>query len=361
MPVKKNPKTGLWEARVSARHPITKKSKNLHRINFATKPEALRAEKKMWNQLFSKFNEEVHPLWNAVAEEYTEKKRAEGSVSERYLAEKTGTIKKYTGDLWRRRAIDQIRTQEIKDLITIDIHGISESRKKEIYKAIKHVFDYATDAGYVSSNPMPKIGFKLNKKMYPVLVESEIRLLLSEAKKKNHLFYPVYVTALHTGMRNGELYALEWEFVDLERNLIQVRASYDRTYGFKDLTKGGYDRLIELSPPLKKLFIELKAANPDSKFVLPRIPEWTIGRQSAVLREFLGDIGIKSVRFHDLRASWACLLMTKGVPAAQVQMMGGWKDMKTFQIYVRKAGIEIKGATKVLSCLEEDNEDEDFS
>ena len=31
--------------------------------------------------------------------------------------------------------------------------------------------------------------------------------------------------------------------------------------------------------------------------------------------------------------------------------IGGWRDMKTFQIYVRLAGIEVKGATDVLSVL----------
>ena len=121
-----------------------------------------------------------------------------------------------------------------------------------------------------------------------------------------------------------------------------------------EVTKGGCDRMVEISPPLKVFLLQLKEESGEQEFVLPRSRDWETGRQSSILREFLGEIGLKSVRFHDLRASWACLLMMKGVPAIQVMMMGGWRDMKTFQIYVRKAGIEIKGATKVLSCLEID-------
>ena len=31
--------------------------------------------------------------------------------------------------------------------------------------------------------------------------------------------------------------------------------------------------------------------------------------------------------------------------------IGGWKDIKTFQIYVRLAGVEVKGATNVLDVM----------
>ncbi len=357
MPVRKNEKNGTWEARVAARHPVTKKPTNLCRIKIKTKAEAERMEKTMLRQLYAKFHEYQHPLWNEVAEEYTKTKTAEGQVSQRYLEEKALTVKKYTEKLWARKYVDQITTQEIRDLVLISPVNISDARKKEILKAIRHVFDYAVDKNYLSKSPVPKIKFTLNKKMHDVLSEKELKILLNEAKKRAHPFYYLLATAIYLGLRNGECYSLRWASVIFDRDLVHIRESYDRKAGHKDYTKAKYDRLVELPAPLRKILLELKEITGDQEYVLPRLKEWDTGRQAAVLREFLGVIGVKSVRFHDLRASWACLLMTKGVPAAQVQKMGGWTDMKTFQIYVRKAGIDIKGATKVLSCLDDSEDD----
>ena len=74
------------------------------------------------------------------------------------------------------------------------------------------------------------------------------------------------------------------------------------------------------------------------------------GDQARELRMFLSGLGLPAIRFHDLRATWAILLLSKGVqPLKVMMMMGGWKDLKTMQIYVRKAGVDIKGASDCLA------------
>lgn len=51
----------------------------------------------------------------------------------------------------------------------------------------------------------------------------------------------------------------------------------------------------------------------------------------------------------EIRASWATLLLSKAVPPVKVMAMGGWKDMKTMMIYIRKAGVDLGGATDCIS------------
>ncbi|MBK9322207.1 MAG: tyrosine-type recombinase/integrase [Bdellovibrionaceae bacterium] len=87
-------------------------------------------------------------------------------------------------------------------------------------------------------------------------------------------------------------------------------------------------------------------------FVLPRIYRWDQGEQARVLRLFLKSVGLPEIRFHDLRASWATLLLSRGVAPSKVMSMGGWSDMKTMMIYMRKAGIDIKGSTSVLDDMQ---------
>lgn len=149
-------------------------------------------------------------------------------------------------------------------------------------------------------------------------------------------------------MRNGELYALSWENVDIDNRKILVNISWNNKDGFKS-TKPGDDRILEIAPRLAKILEKVKKDYPESSFVLPRIDRWDRGDQARELRIFLEGLGLPRIRFHDLRASWATIMLSKGIPPIKVMMMGGWKDLKTMQYYVRKAGVSIKGITDSLN------------
>ena len=64
---------------------------------------------------------------------------------------------------------------------------------------------------------------------------------------------------------------------------------------------------------------------------------------------FLQGMGIPPVRFHDLRATWATLLLCKRVEPIRVMKMGGWEGIKTMMIYTQKAGVDIRGVSDVLN------------
>ena len=191
--------------------------------------------------------------------------------------------------------------------------------------------------------------FRTGDKIKKVLTEEQVALFLNRAREYNIQWYPHWCLALYTGMRNGELYALTWDKVSFERGQILVNTSWNNKDGFKD-TKSGDDRIIQIAPQLMELLGEwkLQSPAPESGFVLPRISKWEKGEQARELRMFLSGLGLPAIRFHDLRATWATLLLSKGVEPIKVMIMGGWKDLKTMQIYVRKAGVDIAGATDCL-------------
>lgn len=99
------------------------------------------------------------------------------------------------------------------------------------------------------------------------------KTLLTQAKIMDCEWYPIWATAIYTGMRNGELYALTWDKVNLEQRRILVDSSWNSEDGFKD-TKSGDDRIVEIAPDLLFIFKELKLKNGDSNFVLPRLDKW---------------------------------------------------------------------------------------
>jgi integrase len=145
-------------------------------------------------------------------------------------------------------------------------------------------------------------------------------------------------------MRSGELYALTWDKVDFEVARIRVDRNWNNKDGFKG-TKSGDDRNVDMAPELVTLLKDLKLKTAHTGFVLPRLGRWDKGEQARELQLFLGAIGIPPVRFHDLRATWATLMLSRGVESVKVMSMGGWRGMDTMMRYVREAGIDIKGIT----------------
>lgn len=246
--------------------------------------------------------------------------------------------------------IDEITGNDIRVLLEARLEGNAESHRKFFIKGTRGVFQFAVDEGIINRNPTPVIKFKINDKIKSVLNEEQIMTLLRRAQELEWEWYPHYAVALYTGLRSGELYALKWEHVNIDERQILVNCSWSSKDGFKS-TKSGHDRVVEIPKPLVPVLAELKMkANIDDDFVLPRMWKWDQGEQARQLRLFLKSIGLPEIRFHDLRASWATLLLSKGVAPSKVMSMGGWSDMKTMMIYMRKAGIDIKGAT---SCLDD--------
>lgn len=335
--------------RVSARNPKTKQPNNLFRIGFSTKAEAQRAEKEMWKQLLGKFNNFVHPSWNQVANECVDHLVSRKGDSA-YLDDLALVIRKYGSKAWGRKPIDEITAYEVELLIE-GIEGLSEERKKDILKHLRQVFNFAKYKGYIKEVPDPQMRFKLNQKIFKTLNEKQMEYFLEKAWECDHPWKEIWAAACFTGMRNGELYALKPEDVDFDSDTIHVCRGYVEGKGIVDYTKGGYDRIVDLAEPLKRIFLYLIEQDPEREFLLPRIPKWDSRRQADILREFLCSINLPSIRFHDLRAAWCTVLLNKGVPSEQVRAQGGWKDIKTFQRYIRQSAIQIKGSLKVLNSI----------
>lgn len=233
--------------------------------------------------------------------------------------------------------------------------GIGLNHMKKFRHMIRSLYEFGIAYRYMPRGtpiPTPEIKFGRVDEVAPeILNTEEILKLVSEAYGRVHPWRHVWAMALLTGMRSGELRALQWRDIDLENRLMRVSKSFESRSKVIKSTKAGYWRDIPVSDELKRLLDELRPITGQTEFVLPQLEEWQKNCQALNLRVFCQEIGIPSVKFHTLRACFATQLLRQGVEAAKVMKVCGWRDLSTMQRYVRLAGIEVAGVTDGISVL----------
>lgn len=336
---------GSWQAHYGKRHPKTKKPVTLRRKHLKSEAEARRVERELVLLIEERMKAVVLPRWGTFVDEYLAFCRLDG-MKEKTIYNRQVCLKASTAD-WNDRFLDAISADDIRKVIRVDLADRSCSQQKSIFQYIRCVFEYAVERDLIPKSPAPELKFRLGDKIKKVLTEDQVRMLLNRAKALNWKWYPHYSMAVYTGMRSGELYALTWDKVDLDNRQILVDCSWSNKDGLKS-TKSGDDRMVEIAPNLLPILREEKLRSGGVGPVLQRLQEWTDGEQALELRKFQAGVGLPQTRFHDLRATWCTLMLSKGIEPIKVMMMGGWKNMATMQIYMRKAGVSIKGISNVL-------------
>ena len=220
----------------------------------------------------------------------------------------------------------------------------TQHTRKQVLKIIKRIFQMAVDNGKLDRNPCQGMMVKVPETEMKVLNGSEAQELLTQAKLTNHRFYPIWLVALFTGMRSGELVALKWSDIDFETRQITVARSWNNKNGYTP-TKNQRTRIVPISDELLVFLKQFKLQRAQEEYVLPPLHDWRRGDAAQVLRDFCRGLKITEIRFHDLRATFITNLLARGTPLVQVMAIVGHSDMETTNVYVRKAGIEIQGAT----------------
>lgn len=176
------------------------------------------------------------------------------------------------------------------------------------------------------------------KEMQP-LSPDQARTLLEAARTEK--LEALYILALTTGMRQGELLGLKWEDVDLETGTLHIRRTLSTAMGagfsFNPPKTAKSRRSIKV-PKLAlqtlrrhrvvQLEKRMKAGDlwKDHDLVFTTGVGTPISRADLITRSFkplLRRAGLPDIRFHDLRHTCATLLLGKGVHVKLVQELLG--------------------------------------
>lgn len=214
-----------------------------------------------------------------------------------------------------------------------------------------------------------------------VLSTSDVSKILKNGKEDE--LYPLVVLTLYTGLRKGEVMALKWDNIDFENQELSVEGSLCRVvkektpdgktiYGYKILEpKTAKSRRVIplLSTALEALEMQKRRQEVDKEkyaliyddqnFVFAKCDGSYLNQRGFMDQyyAFLEHCGVPKVRFHDLRHTFASLLLESGESPKVIQELLGHSTITTtMDIYthITKKG-KVGAMQKLDLLLEQEN------
>ena len=158
--------------------------------------------------------------------------------------------------------LDQVDREGIRTLIaSLTGKGKARGTIENCLVPFKAMFYQAIDDGLVKVNPAARLGKffgrrKDRREFLAPLEREEVAHLLKTAKGRLPFFYPLFLCAVRTGMRQGELIGLQWGDIDFHGGFIEVRRGV--VLRQETTTKSHKIRRVDMSQHLQDKLHELK-------------------------------------------------------------------------------------------------------
>lgn len=193
-------------------------------------------------------------------------------------------------------------------------------------KAIRSVYGWAFEEGFIKTNPIRKLKEpKQGKRIPRFLTEEEIEILRCECKSS--LDRSILELAYSTGMRISEIHRTNIKDIDFDNRMITTNG------------KGNKERVVFFDNTCKfwlKKYLKERNDDCESLFITERRPfrRTSNGQLRYVLKRIAKRTNIKeSVYFHRLRHSLATHLLEKDMEMSAIQKILGHARISTTQIY----------------------------
>ena len=257
---------------------------------------------------------------------------------ENRLRESTIINKRYVFDLkvtpyFKHKKMCEIRTSDIRawqnELIKM---GYSPTYLKTINNQLSAIFNYAVRYYDLKSNPCAKAGSmgKSKAEEMDFWTVEEFRKFIDSVMNKR-LSYMAFMTLYWTGMRLGELLALNPKDVDLEKRTISITKSYQRL-GKKDVVSP------PKTPKSKRVITIPEFLATDIKDYMDSLYDLQENDRLFPITKYylehemqrgIKESGVKRIRVHDLRHSHASMLIELGFSPLEIANRLGHEKVET--------------------------------
>lgn len=213
--------------------------------------------------------------------------------------------------------------------------GLGEKTMRHIHRLLQQCLDQAIRDGLLTENPAKAFHYRKSMTVKAnIMTPLEMEDYLDAAERLGYL--PMFVLALTTGLRQGELIALKWSDLDIESRTLTVAEK--RAVVRRELVEyGSQTRSIRLTPEVVDLLIMERSKHPSSPLMFmhpatlkPYSPQMVRRMHNEIIKE----AGIDHIRFTDLRHTCAILALKNGMDTKELaQMLGHYRPTITRQSY----------------------------
>ena len=217
--------------------------------------------------------------------------------------------------------------------------GLSDRMVRACHATCRSALEKAVQDGLIRTNPA--LGCKLPPKKareMQVLTRDELQRFLIQAEAEG--YYELFLLALATGLRRGELMALQWDDLDFQTGVLNVNKQVYDVKGellvSQPKTKASVRKIV--LPPAVVEVLRAYRETVNSRWIFPSPVKEDSPLEPGSVRKrlqlILAHAGCKQIRFHDLRHTFATLALQNGMDVKTLSaILGHVSAATTLDIY----------------------------
>ena len=286
------------------------------------------------------------------------------------LRENTMRTKKFIIDLkiipyFKKKNMNEIKTSDIRAWQNALMKkGYSETYLKTVNNQLAAIFNYAVRYYDLKDNPCRKAGSigksHAGEKEFWTKQEFKQFLVTVEDKPETKM---AFLLLYWTGMRIGELLALTYNDINLEKRTISVNKSYQRIEGRDIITppKTPKSKRIITIPPFLAEELKEYISHLYGIMANERMFRFTKSYMEHEIIRGIKASGVKRIRLHDIRHSHASLLISKlgAQPNLVADRLGHEKIQTTLSTYSHLYPEQSRQLAEQMNALAENTDDEE--
>lgn len=233
------------------------------------------------------------------------------------------------------RPVDAVKASDVAKLRDLLGRRFAAGSVRLTLAFLGTLFSWAVSEGLAPINPCRGVERPQGRELLEFLSMADAERLLAYAREQAPELHPMIATALHTGLRKGELFGLTWRCVDFEQRRLDVLRSA------RKLPKGGKPRHLRLPVTLVPILRAWQTKCPKTAEDLVFPVEGRMGRCGDMLglEELLASAGCTSLEraWHALRHTFASHYIMAGGNILALQKILGHSDIKMTLVYAHLA------------------------